>query len=274
VFGMSRILVGCALAVATMLSGCASNGEISTYEELGPEANTKGFGDLYPADRIDNDFTFGLGDVVLVQTENEPLLTGPFTVRIDGKITLPTIGDIMVAGLTTEQVKRKLENKVAVYLKEVIVTIGVGQIQSKKYYIAAQNPATGGFAVAEVAYPGNVTLFDVWVRMGSPSTLLDDECHMKVLRCDPRNPDVKTINIREMLVSGYSGGNIQIRPNDIVYVPPTLWGRVNAFVQGVTVPLNGLFRVTNTIGQVDRTVRIIEGDDTLYGGGYYGGGFD
>jgi polysaccharide export outer membrane protein len=261
------------IAALLLLAGCSTE-RTSTYAELGPEANTKGFGDMYPPETAEGDFTFGVGDSVAIQVQNNPDLTGTHVIRMDGKITLPVIGDMLVAGLTPEQVRRKLETKVSVYMKDVAITVSPLAIVSKKYYVAASNPLSGGYIVRQVPYRGDTTLFEVWAAMGSPSTSLDDDAHIKVVRPDPRHPVVKVVNIREMLQCGYSGGNIQIKPNDIVYVPPTLWGRVAQLTAAVAAPFQGLFYVTGVYNQLDYAVRIISGDDNLrYGGFYsYGGG--
>jgi polysaccharide export outer membrane protein len=271
-----RFLAG---AIVLSLAGCADRP--STFAELGPEANTKGFGDLYPPATAEGEFTFGVGDSVGIMVQNNPDLTGTFTVRMDGRITLNVIGEVVVAGLTPDQVRRKLESKIAVYMKDVAVTVSPMAIVSKKFYVAARSPLTGGFIVRQVPYRGDTTLFEVWAAMGSPSTSTDDDAHVKVIRPDPRHPVIKVVNIREMRLCGYSGGNIQIKPNDIVYVPPTIWGRVSAATAAIAAPFQGLFYLMSTWANLNYFADVITGDDNLrFGGGYgfyggfgYGGGY-
>lgn len=266
----SFMVLATALAVAA--GGCSYSGPTSTFEELGSEANTKGFGDLYPPDnRETGEFTFGIGDQIVVDVPGSPEFAGPYVVRQDGKIFLQIIGDMQAAGLSTSELKRKLENKLSVYLKPgFVVTVGVGAVTSKVYYVAAHNPTVGGFLVRKLQHPGDLTLFDVWVNMGTPSTLLDDDTHLKVIRGDPRRPVVHTINVREILVAGHTAGNLQIKPNDIVYVPTTVFGKFNEIMQGIALPFSGLFRISSTIVQVDRSVRVLSGDNTASFGGYVG----
>jgi polysaccharide biosynthesis/export protein len=270
-------MASCIVALL-FLWGCASE-RTSTYAELGQEANTKGFGQMYPPDTAEGEFTFGVGDSVAILVQNNTDLSGTFVIRMDGKVTLNVVGDMLVAGLTAEQVKRKLEAKVAVYMKDPAITVAPVAIVSKKYYIAASNPLTGGYIVRAVPYRGDTTLFEVWALMGSPSSSLDNDTAIKVIRPDPRHPQVKVVNIREMLVCGYSGGNVQIKPNDIVLVPPTVWGMVAQVTAAIAAPFQGLFYVTGVYYQLDSFARVITGDDSgrfggysYYGGGGYGGG--
>jgi polysaccharide export outer membrane protein len=258
------------LLAALAMTGCATRP--STFAELGPEANTRGFGEMYPPDS-GGEFTFGIGDTVGLLVQNNPDLSGPFLIRMDGKITLNVIGDVLVAGLTPEQVRQKLEAKVAVYMRSPVITVTPTAIVSKRFYVAAMNPMRGGYIVRQVPYRGDMTLFEVWTRyMGTPSTSLDDDQHVKVIRPDPRHPVVRVINIREMLECGYSGGNIQIKPNDIVYVPPTVWGRVAQATAAIAAPFQGLFYLTNVYAQLDYLAAIVSGDADLAYGGFYGFG--
>ncbi len=268
---MTRSAIRALVASLVLIAcGCASNGPASTFNELGPDANTKGFGDLYPPDNDEGRFSFGLGDEVILKTDGAPEFSGSFSVGIEGRITMEMIGDVMIAGLTTDQVKRKFENKLSTFLREPNVNVSIGRIVSKKFYAAALDTQGGGYLVKAIPYTGDTTLFDVWVAMGSPSSLLQDECHVKVIRGDPRRPQVRTINVREMLVGGYTGGNIQIRPNDIVYVPPTFWGSLNRVLTGISVPFTGLFRISSTIEQSDRAWRVLKGENLYrYGGNSY-----
>jgi polysaccharide export outer membrane protein len=284
---IARISSASIVLLLLLLAGCASD-RPSTFAELGPEANTKGFGEQYPpGDDAEGDFVFGVGDTVGILVQNNPDLSGPFVIRIDGKITMNVLGDIQIAGLTTDQVRRKLESMVGVYMKgEVQITVSAMQIVSKRFYVAALNPLTGGYIVRAVPFKGDTTLFEVWAGIGSPSTSLDDDTAIKVIRPDPRHPVVKVVNIREMLFCGYSGGNIRIKPNDIVFVPPTIWGRFNQFTTAIAAPFTGFFNILGTYGRVNYLSTVVTGGSSsryggsylfgggggLYGGGYGGGG--
>jgi hypothetical protein len=97
--------------------------------------------------------------------------------------------------------------------------------------------------------------------MGSPSTILDDDEHIKVIQPDPRHPTVYTINVREIFLEGKSGGNVQIRPDTIVYVPPTFWGHVNRYMAGISVPIESVFRISRSVTELDSSIRVIQGED-------------
>ena len=260
------------LVLLALCAGCSINGDQSTFEELGQSGNTRDFGRQFPQDK-DGAFTFGPGDTLIVTVADTPEFSGPHIIRTDGKITVPLINDVTAAGLTTNQLAKKLEALVAIYVKNPKTTVSVGAVVSKSFFIAAQSTAALGLQMRKVPYTGDVVLLDVLANL--PMTALHDTEHVKVIRGDPRNPVVYTINVERIIFHGETGGNIQIRPDDIVLVPPTILGHISAAVNAISLPFQGLFRVTNTAIQIQDQVRFISGDQAFlrgrFGGGFYGG---
>ncbi len=263
--GPKAVNLICMLATAAglLLFQACSNGPVSTFEELGADGNTRGFGRKYSQNPEENEFVFGVGDEVLLEVPDELKLSGSFPIRNDGYISFAWAGDIVAAGLTPSQLKQKLTGRLALYLKDPSVVVGVGNVQSKRYYVAAPDVRQGGDIIKAMEYKGDVVLFDVFVQMGAPSSLLDDEKHVKIIRGDPRQPRVLIVNVGDIYKKGLTGGNIQIQPDDIIYIPPTWIGHVNSTISGVAAPFQSIFTISRTIGAVDQSWRILSGD-----GGY------
>jgi polysaccharide export outer membrane protein len=255
---MVRVLLWASAVAAG--AGCASNAPTSTFEELGPDANTIGFGRRFPADPEDRLFTFGPGDEVVLRVADEPTLDGVFVVRPDGYITLPLVDDLQVAGLTPGQVKEKLETRLLKYIRVPQVTVGTGRITSKHYFVVAPEETRGGYRIARIPHTGDVTLLEAFVEMGAPSSALEDDEYVRVIRADPRRPVRHVINLREIFLEGRSGGNIQIYPDDIVVVPASWLGRLSNFVAGMTAPFRSLFTLSRSVVEIDYGVRTIQGD--------------
>lgn len=271
--GLTRLVLFAALLA--LCAGCNINGPQSTAEELGPDLNTRGFGRKFPASPT-NEFTFGPGDTVIVTVADTPEFSSPHTIRSDGRITIPLINDVTAAGLTTTQLAKKLTTLIAMYVNDPKVTVSVGAVVSKAFFVAAQDAGLGGMQIRKVPYVGDIVLMDVLT--GVPMSPLADCTAVKIIRGDPRNPVIYTINAKRMIQYGETGGNIQIRPDDVVLVPPTVLGHLNMWVTGITMPFQGLFRLTSTAVRLDDQVSILTGDDDFrrgrYGGGSYYGGYN
>lgn len=90
-------------------------------------------------------FKIGPEDVIDVNVWKERELSGSVVVRPDGKITLPLVGEVDVAGLTPMQVKEKLTEEFGKVLNSPVVGVSMRAIRSSKYYITGNVNRTGMF---------------------------------------------------------------------------------------------------------------------------------
>jgi protein involved in polysaccharide export with SLBB domain len=64
-----------------------------------------------PGQQVDNSYKIGPEDVVSVAVRDHEEASGDFIVRSDGKITVPIIGEVSVAGMTIAEVRDMLTKK-------------------------------------------------------------------------------------------------------------------------------------------------------------------
>jgi polysaccharide export outer membrane protein len=83
-----------------------------------------------------DDYVIGEGDVLQVAVWGEPAASvQSATVRPDGKISMPLIKDVTVAGLTPALVERNVQEQLAKVIRAPDVTVIVAQINSKKIFL-------------------------------------------------------------------------------------------------------------------------------------------
>jgi polysaccharide export outer membrane protein len=83
-----------------------------------------------------DDYVIGEGDVLQVAVWGEPAASvQSATVRPDGKISMPLIKDITVAGLTPAKVESNVQEQLAKVIRAPDVTVIVAQINSKKIFL-------------------------------------------------------------------------------------------------------------------------------------------
>jgi polysaccharide export outer membrane protein len=83
-----------------------------------------------------DDYQIGEGDVLQISVWGEPAASlGSVVVRPDGKISIPLIKDVAVAGLTPLQVEKVVTDQLAEVIQAPNVTVVVTQINSKKIYL-------------------------------------------------------------------------------------------------------------------------------------------
>ena len=93
------------------------------------------------------DFAIGPDDVLGVLFWREQEMSGDVTVRPDGMITLPLVGDIRAAGYGPEELKAMIETATAKFITEPNVTVVVRQINSRKVFITGEVAKPGAYAL-------------------------------------------------------------------------------------------------------------------------------
>ena len=90
-------------------------------------------------------YLIGPEDVLLVRVWREADLSGPASVRPDGKITLALGGEVQAAGLTPDALGKKITEVLSNFVNSPQVTVSVQQVNSKRYYISGEVNHSGVF---------------------------------------------------------------------------------------------------------------------------------
>jgi len=98
-------------------------------------------------DAVSNDYVIGADDVLSIVFWRDQQLSGDVLVRPDGKISVPLLDDIAVAGLTPRQLRDRLVVAARGYVAEPVVTVVVKQVNSRKVYITGQVVRPGQYAL-------------------------------------------------------------------------------------------------------------------------------
>ena len=135
----------CSIAVIAPANAQKPQGAALGRNELPPDGAAKQ--DTKPPEVDPHTYAIGAGDVLFVKVWREMDFTGPYTVRPDGKITIPLVGDMQAAGLTPERLGEQLKQALSDYINNPDVSVSLQQINSKKFFISG-----------EVARPGEYIL--------------------------------------------------------------------------------------------------------------------
>ena len=89
-----------------------------------------------PKTAADDEYLIGAGDVVQVSVWGEQAASVPSAVvRPDGKISMPLLKEVAIAGLTPAQAEKTIAEQLDQFIKGANVTVVVSQINSKKIYL-------------------------------------------------------------------------------------------------------------------------------------------
>jgi polysaccharide export outer membrane protein len=93
-------------------------------------------------------YTLHPGDELVVGVYDDPkLIPQKITVTPDGNIAYPMVGDVMVGGKTTAQVRSELEIKLKRFISEPIAIIMVTDVKGNVVYVIGQVNKPGQFVM-------------------------------------------------------------------------------------------------------------------------------
>ncbi len=194
------------LLLATFLSGCSSNITL-------PSAT------LHPSNTADiNSYKYliGSGDVLNIFVWRNPEVSGSFVVRPDGMITTSLVEDIEVAGKTPTELARSIEEILATYLRDPIVTVTVENFvgpfseQIRVIGEAAQPRA--------INYTQHMTLLDVMIQVGGLTEFADGNDAV-LIRIESGKQKQYQVMIDQLLKDGEISANVDMLPGDIIIIP-------------------------------------------------------
>jgi polysaccharide export outer membrane protein len=93
-------------------------------------------------------YLIGVGDVLRIVVWKEPDLTLDATVRLDGMITLPLVGDVQAAGRVPSELAEGLARALDRFVESPRVTVSVSQATSARVYVVGEMLRPGEFPLS------------------------------------------------------------------------------------------------------------------------------
>ena len=98
-----------------------------------------------------SEFFLGPEDVLRVTVWKSPDLSGEVTIRPDGTITMPLIGDVPAAGLTANVLAKRIGERLTEYVSSPIVTVQVKEVNSYFIYVLGEVMKPGRYPLKSYA---------------------------------------------------------------------------------------------------------------------------
>ncbi len=224
-----------------LLTGCATERYIESYGRL---TSVDAFAKKPPDAR----YVVDPPDTILVEIlSEEPPTARSETLRQDGCITLPHLEDVKVGGLTTVEIREKLESLYSKFYLEPKVLVRVTAYRSKRIFMYGEVGRPGA-----IPYTGAQTVMDAIGSVGGVSRRAARK-RVKVIRGDPLDPEVFDVNLDKLILEGDVLYDVSLAENDVVYVPPTVLARIGYTIDNLLFPFRSLLAAIST-GETIRDV--------------------
>ena len=181
---------------------------------LGLALTAPGLADnLVKAPSVDATYLVQPGDSLGITVWKEQDLQGEFLVRPDGGLTFPLAGNIEAGGHTVEEIRAALTSRLAKYLPDPVVTVGVKTVNGSMIFV-----------VGKVNRPGNFALIrpiDVMqaLSLAGGATPFADVDGIRILRRDGDRQLVFKFRYDDVRRGRALSQNILLQSGDTVVVP-------------------------------------------------------
>ena len=176
-------------------------------------------------------YTLGRDDVVHIAVQGQPEFTSTYVIGPDGSIQYGFLGDVKADGLTKEQLRDVLVERLKKFVRVPTVQVTILGFNSKAGHILGNVARPGKYAMRG----DSIKIRDAVIAAGfvTEHTALS---RVLVIKSDPKDPTVRTFNLKNVLYKGKMKDNIDLVTGDIVVVPETVWGVLTGFVNSLTNP--------------------------------------
>lgn len=182
-------------------------------------------------------------------------IVGEHLVAPDGRVNLGTYGSVYVTGLTLDQAKLAIEEKLSEKLEDPQVVVDVFAYNSKRYYIVTQGAGFGD-NIVEQPITGNETVLTALSRIGGISQISSTK--MWIARPAPNGVGCKQIlpvNYEDV-VQGVTATNYQLLPGDRLFIVEDSMTKFDAVLSKITRPFERLLGFvalgTSTVNRIER----------------------
>lgn len=159
-------------------------------------------------------YIIGPGDLLAINVLHEPEVSQKVSVRTDGKITLPLVGELQAGGMVPDNLQATIAKKLHEYIKDPEVTVVVEEMRSRQFIV-----------MGEVEHPGSFPLT-------KPTTVLDglaqaggfrDFAKVTKIHVLRRTPGGITMtlpfNYKQVSRGKNESQNIELQAGDTIIVP-------------------------------------------------------
>lgn len=158
-------------------------------------------------------YVIGTDDLLSIVYWKDKDMSADAKVRPDGRIALPLINEVQAAGLTPEQLQKRLTEESRKYMEDASITVVVREINSRRAFITGEVNKPG-------PYP--LTSATTVMQLISLAGGLRDYANAKnimIMRSEGGRQIALKFNYKDVASGKNLKQNIELQPGDTVVVP-------------------------------------------------------
>jgi len=181
-------------------------------KRLGSELMTpcSGIGSIQDlSTQIPPDYVVGVGDEVLVTLWGSVDADARLTVDRSGRIVLPRVGPILVAGVRYSDLNETISRRVAQVFKNFQVSASLGKLRSIRIYVTGYTKRPGAYTVSSLS-----TLVNAVMRSGGPTA----SGSLRQIELRRSGKLISTLDFYDLLLKGDRSGDRSLQADDVIHI--------------------------------------------------------
>jgi polysaccharide biosynthesis/export protein len=158
-------------------------------------------------------YVIGTDDVLSIVYWKDKDMSADAKVRPDGRIALPLINEVQAAGLTPEQLHKKLTEESKKYMEDANITVVVREINSRRAFITGEVNKPGPYPLT-----APTTVMQLISMAGGLRDYADAKKIM-IMRSENGRQISLAFNYKDVASGKKLEQNIELKPGDTVVVP-------------------------------------------------------
>lgn len=164
-------------------------------------------------------YRIGPADLLEVSVYQEKDLERKVRVSPDGVITMPLAGSVKVAGLGVVEAEQALTDRLKRFLISPQVSIFIAEYGNKQVYVLGEVAKPGSYPLPTEA---GLTVIEAITLAGGFSQYAAPD-KTRIIRKKPGGSSNIPIDISAVTKRGDKSKDLQLEPNDVVYVPESVF---------------------------------------------------
>jgi protein involved in polysaccharide export with SLBB domain len=161
--------------------------------------------------QVPSDYSVGPGDTLSIQLYGNEPATYTLTVGRDGRINFPKLGPIMVSGMSFDDARNVIEQRVAQQLIGSRVSVTMGDLRSIRVFVLGEAEKPGSYTVSGLSTMTNALFVSGGVKkIGS----------LRNIELKRNGKLVGVLDLYSLLLHGDTSADQRLMPGDVIFIPP------------------------------------------------------
>ena len=160
---------------------------------------------------VSSDYVLGPGDSLKVNLYGKESKAFELPVDVEGKVYIPDLGPLSVAGLSFTEAKQKLIETIDQKMIGVKASIAMGQLRAIRVFVLGEANTPGSYVVSSLSTMTNALFLSGGVALTGS---------LRDIQLKRKGEVVQHLDLYDLLLQGDTRSDAQLRSGDVVFIPP------------------------------------------------------